>query len=487
MAYFSTANRHRGRNMPITLYNTLTRQKEEFVPLNPENVRMYVCGMTVYDYCHLGHARVLVVFDMIARWLRQHGYPLTYVRNITDIDDKIIARANENGETIGELTARFIAAMNEDSDALGVLRPDIEPKATEHIGQMIAMIEDLVANGKAYPAPNGDVYYAVREFAAYGQLSGKSLDDLRAGERVDVDTNKRDPLDFVLWKAAKPGEPSWESPWGNGRPGWHIECSAMGDELFGQTFDIHGGGADLQFPHHENEIAQSCGAHGGLCGHDAPHAAGKRINSHVKYWLHNGFIRVDNEKMSKSLGNFFTIRDVLKKYAPEVVRFFILRAHYRSPLNYSDAHLDDAKNSLARLYNTLGNVQAAEFAVREDANDYTRRFFAAMDDDFNTAEAMSVLFELANEANKTGSAELAGCLKALGGTLGLLQDDPQHFLQSGGEEGGLSADEIEALIAQRKTARETKNWAESDRIRDLLAEHKILLKDGADGTTWTRG
>ena len=473
--------------MPITLYNTLTRQKEEFVPLNPENVRMYVCGMTVYDYCHLGHARVLVVFDIIARWLRQHGYPLTYVRNITDIDDKIIARANENGETIGELTARFIAAMNEDSDALGVLRPDIEPKATEHIGQMIAMIEDLVANGKAYPAPNGDVYYAVREFAEYGQLSGKSLDDLRAGERVDVDTNKRDPLDFVLWKAAKPGEPSWESPWGNGRPGWHIECSAMGGELFGQTFDIHGGGADLQFPHHENEIAQSCGAHGGLCGHDAPHAAGKRINSHVKYWLHNGFIRVDNEKMSKSLGNFFTIRDVLKKYAPEVVRFFILRAHYRSPLNYSDAHLDDAKNSLARLYNTLGNVQAAECAVREDANDYTRRFFAAMDDDFNTAEAMSVLFELANEANKTGSTELAGCLKALGGTLGLLQDDPQHFLQSGGEEGGLSADEIEALIAQRKTARETKNWAESDRIRDLLAEHKILLKDGADGTTWTRG
>ena len=473
--------------MPITLYNTLTRQKEEFVPLNPENVRMYVCGMTVYDYCHLGHARVLVVFDMIARWLRQHGYPLTYVRNITDIDDKIIARANENGETIGKLTARFIAAMNEDSDALGVLRPDIEPKATEHIGQMIAMIEDLIANGKAYPAPNGDVYYAVREFAEYGQLSGKSLDDLRAGERVDVDTNKRDPLDFVLWKAAKLGEPSWESPWGNGRPGWHIECSAMGGELFGQTFDIHGGGADLQFPHHENEIAQSCGAHGGLCGHDAPHAAGKRINSHVKYWLHNGFIRVDNEKMSKSLGNFFTIRDVLKKYAPEVVRFFILRAHYRSPLNYSDAHLDDAKNSLARLYNTLGNVQAAEFAVREDANDYTRRFFAAMDDDFNTAEAMSVLFELANEANKTGSAELAGCLKALGGTLGLLQDDPQHFLQSGGEEGGLSADEIEALIAQRKTARETKNWAESDRIRDLLAEHKILLKDGADGTTWTRG
>ena len=471
----------------LNLYNTLTRQKEPFTPIDPKNVRMYVCGMTVYDYCHLGHARVMVVFDMIARWLRECSYPLTYVRNITDIDDKIIARAAENGETIGELTARFIQAMHEDADALGVLRPDIEPKATENIPQMIAMIETLIQNGKAYPAANGDVYYAVREFAAYGQLSGKSLDDLRAGERVEVDGFKRDPLDFVLWKAAKAGEPAWESPWGNGRPGWHIECSAMSENLFGDTFDIHGGGADLQFPHHENEIAQSCGAHGGLCGHDAPHAAGKRINSHVKYWLHNGFIRVDNEKMSKSLGNFFTIRDVLKKYAPEVVRFFILRAHYRSPLNYSDAHLDDAKNSLTRLYNTLGNVQADEFALREDANDYTRRFFAAMDDDFNTAEAMSVLFELANEANKTGSAELAGCLKALGGTLGLLQDDPQHFLQSGGEEGGLSADEIEALIAQRKTARETKNWAESDRIRDLLAEHKILLKDGADGTTWTRG
>jgi len=471
----------------LQFYNSLTRQKEAFTPITPGKIGMYVCGMTVYDYCHIGHARVMVVFDTIARHLRASGYALKYVRNITDIDDKIIARANENGETIQQLTARFIAAMNEDSDALGVQRPDVEPKATEHIAQMIAMIEQLIANGKAYAADNGDVYYAVREFPAYGQLSGKSLDDLRAGERVEVDGFKRDPLDFVLWKAAKPEEPHWQSPWGNGRPGWHIECSAMGGELFGDTFDIHGGGADLQFPHHENEIAQSCGAHHGISGEHAPHAAHKMIDSHVKYWLHNGFIRVDNEKMSKSLGNFFTIRDVLKKYAPEVVRFFILRAHYRSPLNYSDAHLDDAKNSLARLYNTLGNVQAAEFAVREDANDYTRRFFAAMDDDFNTAEAMSVLFELANEANKTGSAELAGCLKALGGTLGLLQDDPQHFLQSGGEEGSLSADEIEALIAQRKTARETKNWAESDRIRDLLAEHKILLKDGADGTTWTRG
>lgn len=471
----------------LHLYNTLTRQKEKFQPIDPQNVRMYVCGMTVYDYCHLGHARVLVVFDMIARWLRQRGYPLTYVRNITDIDDKIIARANENGETIQQLTARFIQAMNEDSDALGVQRPDAEPKATEHITQMIDMINQLINNGKAYAANNGDVYYAVREFAAYGQLSGKSLDDLRAGERVEVDNFKRDPLDFVLWKAAKAGEPSWASPWGNGRPGWHIECSAMGGHLFGQTFDIHGGGADLQFPHHENEIAQSCGAHGGLCGHHAPQAGEKHIDSHVKYWLHNGFIRVDNEKMSKSLGNFFTIRDVLKKYAPEVVRFFILRAHYRSPLNYSDAHLDDAKNSLARLYNTLNNVAPAEFELHENSNTYTEKFFAAMDDDFGTAEAMSVLFELANEINKNNDVQLSGCLKALGGVLGLLQDDPQAFLQSGGSEAGLSADEINNLITQRKIARETKNWAESDRIRDILAQHKITVRDGADGTTWTRG
>ena len=332
--------------MPLTVYNTLTRQKETFVPLNPENVRMYVCGMTVYDYCHLGHGRVMVVFDMIARWLRQHGYPLTYVRNITDIDDKIIARAAENGESIAALTARFIQAMNEDAEALGVQRPDIEPKATEHVQEMIAMIERLIANGKAYAAENGDVYYAVREFPAYGQLSGKSLDDLRAGERVEVDSFKRDPLDFVLWKAAKPNEADfWPSPWGNGRPGWHIECSAMGEQLFGDTFDIHGGGADLQFPHHENEIAQSCGAQGHCHTHEVN---GKLIDSHVKYWLHNGFIRVDNEKMSKSLGNFFTIREVLQKYDAEVVRFFILRAHSRSPLNYSDAHLDDAKGALTR-------------------------------------------------------------------------------------------------------------------------------------------
>ena len=554
----SSSEQQRSIHNPMTtIYNTLTRQKEPFTPIDPKNVRMYVCGMTVYDYCHLGHARVMVVFDMIARWLRKCGYPLTYVRNITDIDDKIIARAAENGETIGELTARFIQAMHEDADALGVLRPDIEPKATENIPQMIAMIETLIQNGKAYPAANGDVYYAVREFAAYGQLSGKSLDDLRAGERVEVDGFKRDPLDFVLWKAAKAGEPAWESPWGKGRPGWHIECSAMSENLFGDTFDIHGGGADLQFPHHENEIAQSVGATGHTCGHDhAQTHHGQSIASHVKYWLHNGFIRVDGEKMSKSLGNFFTIREVLKQYDPEVVRFFILRAHYRSPLNYSDAHLDDAKGALTRLYTTLKNTPAAEFDLSENANDYTRRFYAAMNDDFGTVEAVAVLFELAGEVNKTNDAHLAGCLKALGGIIGLLQRDPIEFLQGGAVLEGLSKkeiddlvkqydlacaqnnqaeadrirnfllneygifledsstgntnwrpseeiehhyqsgyfirkslsnEEIEDLIAQRKQARADKNWAESDRIRDLLNEHKIILEDNAGGTTWRRG
>ena len=485
----SSSEQQRSIHNPMTtIYNTLTRQKEPFTPIDPKNVRMYVCGMTVYDYCHLGHARVMVVFDMIARWLRECGYPLTYVRNITDIDDKIIARAAENGETIGELTARFIQAMHEDADALGVLRPDIEPKATENIPQMIAMIETLIQNGKAYPAANGDVYYAVREFAAYGQLSGKSLDDLRAGERVEVDGFKRDPLDFVLWKAAKAGEPAWESPWGKGRPGWHIECSAMSENLFGDTFDIHGGGADLQFPHHENEIAQSVGATGHTCGHDhAQTHHGQSLASHVKYWLHNGFIRVDGEKMSKSLGNFFTIREVLKQYDPEVVRFFILRAHYRSPLNYSDAHLDDAKGALTRLYTTLKNTPAAEFELSENANDYTRRFYAAMNDDFGTVEAVAVLFELAGEVNKTNDTHLAGCLKALGGIIGLLQRDPTEFLQGGAVSDGLSNEEIEDLIARRKQARADKNWAESDRIRDLLNEHKIILEDNAGGTTWRRG
>ena len=476
-------------NKPImlTVYNTLTRQKEAFTPINPNHVRMYVCGMTVYDYCHLGHARVMVVFDMVARWLRQSGYQLTYVRNITDIDDKIIARAAQNNESIGELTSRFIQAMDEDAAALGVQKPDAEPKATEYVLQMIAMIERLIANGKAYAADNGDVYYAVREFAAYGQLSGKSLDDLRAGERVEVDGFKRDPLDFVLWKAAKAGEPSWSSPWGEGRPGWHIECSAMGEEMFGEVFDIHGGGADLQFPHHENEIAQSCGA-SGVCNHSHDNLAGKHTQSHVKYWLHNGFIRVDNEKMSKSLGNFFTIREVLQKYDAEVVRFFILRAHYRSPLNYSDAHLDDAKGALTRLYTTLKNTPAQAIDLTEQAdNVYVQRFVAAMNDDFGTVEALAVLFELAAEVNKTNDAVLAGVFKALANVLGLLERDAVAFLQSGvGAEDGLSNEAIEALIEQRKEARASKNWAESDRIRDQLNAAGIVLEDAAGVTTWRR-
>lgn len=457
----------------LTVYNTLTRRKETFTPADPARVRMYVCGMTVYDYCHLGHARVLVVFDMIARWLKTCGYSLTYVRNITDIDDKIIARSAERGVDYSVLTAHFIEAMNADAEALGVLRPDIEPRATQYIDQMIAMIEKIIENGMAYPAENGDVYYAVREFHSYGQLSGKSLDDLRAGERVEIDRHKRDPLDFVLWKAAKAGEPAWDSPWGKGRPGWHIECSAMGGELLGETFDIHGGGADLQFPHHENEIAQSRAA----CRHTS--------GSHVRYWLHNGFIRVDNEKMSKSLGNFFTIREVLAKYPAEAVRFFILRAHYRSPLNYSDSHLDDAKNALTRLYTALKNTPPAEnTAVDENTNGYSRRFFAAMNDDFGTAEAVAVLFDLAAECNKTGDAQLSGCLKALGGILGLLQNDPAAFLQGATDDADSA--EIDALIVRRAAARAAKNWAESDRIRDELAARGILLEDSAGKTTWRR-
>ncbi|PIT07723.1 cysteine--tRNA ligase [Snodgrassella communis] len=467
----------------LSLYNTLTRTKQEFTPINPQQVRMYVCGMTVYDYCHLGHARVMIVFDIVARWLRELGYQLDYVRNITDIDDKIIARANERGISITELTDFYIQAMHEDAAALGVLPPNHEPRATEYIAQMIAMIEDIIANGKAYIADNGDVFYAVREYPPYGQLSGKSLDDLRAGERVDVDGHKRDPLDFVLWKAAKPQEPAWDSPWGRGRPGWHIECSAMSKALLGKYFDIHGGGADLQFPHHENEIAQSCGAEKQGCCDEQNHFA-----SHVKYWLHNGFIRVDNEKMSKSLGNFFTIREVLQKYDAEVVRFFILRAHYRSPLNYSDAHLDDAKGALTRLYTALKNTPAADVTVHAQLNDYTRRFYAAMNDDFATVEAVAVLFELANEINKTHDVELAGCLKGLADLLGLLQREPEAFLQGevGKKAQGLDNAAIEALIAARQQARAERNWAESDRIRDELTVAGIVLEDGASGTSWRR-
>jgi cysteinyl-tRNA synthetase len=433
---------------------------------------MYVCGMTVYDYCHLGHARVFVVFDMVARWLRASGYQVTYVRNITDIDDKIIKRAQENGETTADLTGRFIAAMHEDETRLGVLRPDHEPRATQYLAEMLAMIASLVDKGLAYPAANGDVYYSVRGFAHYGALSGKSLDDLRAGERVEVDPHKRDPMDFVLWKAAKPGEPAWDSPWGTGRPGWHIECSAMSGKLLGAHFDIHGGGQDLQFPHHENEIAQSEGANG--C-------------KFVNYWLHNGFVRVDNEKMSKSLGNFFTIREILEKFDPEVVRFFILRAHYRSPLNYSDAHLEDAKGALTRLYTTIRNVPPDDAGLAR-ANPWAARFAAAMDEDFGTPQAVAALFDLANEANRTQSPELTGVLKELGGVLGLLQDQPEAFLKRGaGSQAGVDEDAITAKIAARAAAKSARNFAEADRIRDELKAAGIILEDGAQGTTWRRG
>ncbi len=453
----------------LQIYNTLTRAKESFIPMQPGRVRMYVCGMTVYDYCHLGHARVFVVFDMVTRWLRSRGYQVDYVRNITDIDDKIIKRAQENGETTQQLTERFIAAMHEDERALGVLPPDHEPRATAYVAQMLDMIRQLEEKGLAYRAPNGDVYYSVRGFPEYGRLSGKSLDELRAGERVEIDTFKHDPLDFVLWKAAKPGEPAWDSPWGKGRPGWHIECSAMSAELLGNHFDIHGGGQDLQFPHHENEIAQSEGAHG--C-------------KFVNYWMHNGFVRVDNEKMSKSLGNFFTIREVLKKYDSEVVRFFILRAHYRSPLNYSDAHLDDARAALTRLYTALRGVNRAP-----QETDWTEprsaRFKAAMDDDFNTPEAMAVLFDLAADANR-GHLQATQQLRALAGTLGLLQRDAEVFLKAGTQADGMAEDEIEALIAARQAARQARNFAESDRIRDRLAVAGVILEDGPQGTTWRR-
>jgi len=453
----------------LRIHNTLTRRKEIFTPIHPGKVRMYVCGMTVYDLCHLGHARVFVVFDMVTRWLRASGLQVEYVRNVTDIDDKIIRRAEENGETTQALTERFITAMHEDERALGVLPPDHEPRATQYVTQMLAMIATLEAKGLAYAEANGDVYYRVRGFANYGQLSGKSLDELRAGERVGVDQYKHDPLDFVLWKAAKPGEPAWDSPWGKGRPGWHIECSAMSEELLGAHFDIHGGGQDLQFPHHENEIAQSEGAHD--C-------------RFVNVWMHNGFVRVDNEKMSKSLGNFFTIREILKQYDAEVVRFFILRAQYRSPLNYSDAHLDDARASLTRLYIALRGS-----AATADLIDWTHpqaaRFQAAMDDDFNTPEAIAVLFELAGEANR-GDASAARGLRSLGATLGLLQTDPETFLKAMPHAAGMRDDEIESMIAARQAARLAKNFAESDRIRDALTAAGVMLEDTAGHTHWRR-
>jgi cysteinyl-tRNA synthetase len=456
----------------LKLHNSLAREKQDFVPIEPGRVRMYVCGMTIYDLCHIGHARMMLVFDMIVRWLRACGYQVTYVRNITDIDDKIIRRAAENGEGIRQLTDRQIGYMNADFAALGALKPDFEPRATEYVPQMIALIDALMRRGLAYVAANGDVCYAVRRFPGYGKLSGKSLDDLRAGERVDVIVGKQDPLDFVLWKSAKDDEPEaakWPSPWGRGRPGWHIECSAMSADLLGQHFDIHGGGQDLQFPHHENEIAQSEGAHGG---------------TFVNYWLHNGFVRVDDEKMSKSLGNFFTIRAVLEKYDPEVVRFFILRAHYRSPLNYSDSHLDDARSALTRLYTALKGYQGE--ASVDWSEMHAQRFRAAMDDDFGTPDAMAVLFDLATAVNRSGDAHLAAQLKALGGILGLLQRSPVEFLQAA-PSGGLSNEAIDQLIAARAAAKKARNFAESDRIRDQLKAAAVVLEDSLQGTTWRRG
>ena len=454
----------------LKIYNTLAREKQDFFPITPGKVRMYVCGMTVYDYCHLGHARMMVVFDLVQRWLRASDYDVTYVRNITDIDDKIIRRAQENKEPIEALTARFIQAMDEDSAALGIQKPDLEPRATQYVPGMLEMISVLESHDLAYRADNGDVNYSVRKFPGYGKLSGRTLDELRAGERVEIGAAKHDPLDFVLWKHAKEGEPHWESPWGKGRPGWHIECSVMSSALLGPHFDIHGGGQDLQFPHHENEIAQSEGAFG---------------TQFVNYWMHNGFVRIDNEKMSKSLGNFFTVREILAKYDAEVVRFFIARAHYRSPLNYSDHHLDDAKHALTRLYTALKGWSVEAGAI-DWSNPYAARLRVAMDDDFNTPEAVAVLFELANELNRSRQPEHAQLLKSLGAVLGLLQRESDAFLQAPAEEGAMDAGRIEALIAARTAARKAKDFAEADRVRKELTEAGVALEDTPQGTLWRR-
>ena len=459
----------------LKIYNTLTRQKEQFKPRVEGKIGMYVCGMTVYDYCHIGHARVMVVFDVVSRYFRYLGYDLTYVRNITDIDDKIIQRANENNEQFSDLTERFIDAMHEDERALAVLPPDLEPRATQSMEDIIKMIQALLDNGLAYIGANGDVYYSVSKFSDYGQLSGKNLADLQAGERVEVDQSKQNPLDFVLWKMAKPGEPSWDSPWGAGRPGWHIECSAMSTGCLGNHFDIHGGGMDLQFPHHENEIAQSEGATG---------------EHFVNVWMHNGFVRVNEEKMSKSLGNFFTVREVLKRYRPEIIRFFILSSHYRSPLNYSEEHLDEAATALTRFYTALRGIKANETEVDSQ---YKERFQQAMDDDFNTPEALAVLFEIARELNRIKEADpekavvFAGTLKNLADVLGILQDDPEQFLKGKGDvEGGLSETEIEVAIQKRLEAKKNKDWAMADQIRDKLKTQGVVLEDVPSGTNWRR-
>ncbi len=454
--------------MTLRIYNTLTRALEDFSPLEPGHVRMYVCGMTVYDLCHVGHARANVAFDVVQRWLKASGYRVTFVRNITDIEDKIIRRAVENGETVRSLTDRMIAEMYRDFDALGIERPTHDPRATDYVPQMLEIVHKLEDRQLAYRSETGDVNFAVRRFPGYGRLSGKSLDELHAGERVAVVEGKEDPLDFVLWKAAKPEEPAdaqWDSEYGRGRPGWHIECSAMSCALLGNTFDIHGGGADLQFPHHENEIAQSEGANG------VPLA---------KVWMHNGFVNIDNEKMSKSLGNFFTIREVLAKFDPETVRFFILRSHYRSPLNYSDVHLEDARGALKRLYTALDAVPPAGGPI-DWTEPFAARFKAAMDNDFGTPEAVAVLFDLAAEVNRTRSADRAGLLKALGGTLGLLQGDPKAFLRAG---AALDEATIQRMIEARAAAKQAKDFAAADRIRKELLEQGIVLKDSPGGTTW---
>ena len=460
--------------MSLRLFNSLSRQVEAFVPMTPGQVRMYVCGMTIYDLCHIGHARMMTAFDLVVRWLRASGYRVTYVRNITDIDDKIIRRAVERGITIRQLTDEMTKAMHEDIAALGIEPPTHEPRATEYVGQMLDLIGKLEANGLAYRASNGDVNYAVRKFAGYGKLSGKSLDQLRAGERVAVDDGKQDPLDFVLWKAAKPDEPAdakYESTYGPGRPGWHIECSAMSCTLLGEQFDIHGGGLDLQFPHHENEIAQSEGA------------SGKRF---VNYWLHNGFVNVDNVKMSKSLGNFFTIRDVLKHFDGESLRFFMLRTQYRSPFNFSDAGIEDARNGLRRLYTALEGVDVGPVGLADIdwSTPQAARFKAAMDEDLNTPMALSVLFDLAAELNRTRAIEVARELKALASVLGVLQQPPQAYLQGASGRGAPDSAAIEALIQARADAKKARNFAEADRIRDELAAQGIVLKDGPQGTTW---
>ena len=458
----------------LQIHNSLTKQKERFVPIEPGKVSLYVCGMTVYDFCHVGHARVMVVFDVVSRYLKDSGYDVTYIRNITDIDDKIIARANENKETIQALTERFIAEMHQDADALGVERPSAEPKATEAIAEMLAMIEILITKGLAYAADNGDVYFDVSEFPGYGKLSGRNIDELRAGERVAVNEAKQDPMDFVLWKAAKPEEPAWDSPWGRGRPGWHIECSAMSAHCLGKQFDIHGGGQDLQFPHHENEIAQSEGAHG--C-------------QSVNYWMHNGFVRIDDEKMSKSLGNFFTVREVLEKYAPEVIRYFILTSQYRSPLNYSEEQLEQAKNALTKFYSALRDVDIDKTVGWQQDEEYGKRFKAAMDDDFNTALALSVMADVRQALNKAQEDKqveqqqyFAGLLVSFGGVLGLFQQNAASFLAGENDD----AAQIESLITQRNQARADKDWAKADQVRDELTTMGIVLEDAEGKTTWRK-